>query len=81
MREGYEVYAVVGAVGGTSVVAHEAALGRIVQAGAKPVSWVQLICELQRDWVRTETVKSFTDILFDPSVPFVPAESHSASMA
>src|SRR6267143_1629165 len=51
MRDGYEVYPVVDAVGGTSAEAHRAALERMMQAGAKPVSWVQLLCELQRDWV------------------------------
>jgi nicotinamidase-related amidase len=64
MREGFDVYPVVDAVGGTSVEAHRAGLERIVQAGAKPVSWVQLICELQRDWVREETVRGFAEILF-----------------
>ena len=39
MREGYEVYPVVDAIGGTSVEAHRAGLDRVVQAGAKPVSW------------------------------------------
>jgi nicotinamidase-related amidase len=78
MREGYEVYPVVDAVGGTSTLAHETALDRVVQAGAKPVGWVQLICELQRDWARTETVKPFMDILFDPNAPFVAAERRGA---
>ena len=64
MREGYEVYPVVDAVGGTSLEAHRAALERIMQAGAKPVSWVQLLCELQRDWVRKETAAKFAEILF-----------------
>src|SRR5208282_6507983 len=64
LREGYEVYPVVDAVGGTSVEAHRAGLERIVQAGGKPVTWVQLICELQRDWQRKETVPAFVDILF-----------------
>ena len=62
--QGYEVYPVVDAVGGTSLEAHRAALERITQAGAKPVSWVQLICELQRDWQRKETAKEFANILF-----------------
>src|SRR5258706_1754732 len=62
--EGYEVYPVVDAVGGTSVEAHRAALERIVQAGAHPTSVVQLLCELQRDWARTETVQTATEILF-----------------
>jgi len=64
LQEGYEVYPVVDAVGGTSVEAHRAALERVVQAGARPISWVQLICELQRDWRRTETAAAFAEILF-----------------
>jgi nicotinamidase-related amidase len=64
LREGYEVYPVVDAVGGTSVEAHRAALERIIQAGAKPTSWVQVLCELQRDWSRKETASQFADILF-----------------
>ncbi len=64
LREGNEVYPVVDAVGGTSVEAHRAALERIVQAGAQPPSVVQLLCELQRDWARTETVQPVTEILF-----------------
>jgi nicotinamidase-related amidase len=64
IKEGFEVYPVVDAVAGTSVEAHEAGLRRIIQAGAKPTSWVQLICELQRDWNRQKTVPGFADILF-----------------
>jgi nicotinamidase-related amidase len=70
MHEGYEVYPVVDAVAGTSVEAHRAGLTRIIQAGGKPVSWVQLICELQRDWMRKETVQPFKQILFDPIEPW-----------
>jgi nicotinamidase-related amidase len=64
INEGFEVYPVVDCIGGTSLEAHEAGLTRVVQAGGKPVSWVQLICELQRDWNREETVPDFADILF-----------------
>jgi nicotinamidase-related amidase len=39
MREGFEVYPVVDAVGGTSVEAHRAGLERIVQAGGQPITW------------------------------------------
>ena len=63
LREGYEVYPVVDAVGGTSPEAHRAGLERIVQAGAQPISWVSLACELQRDWARTETVPDVVDIV------------------
>lgn len=64
LREGYEVYPVVDAVGGTSVEAHRAALERVVQAGAQPTSWVQVLCELQRDWARKETPGQFAELVF-----------------
>jgi nicotinamidase-related amidase len=64
LKEGFEVYPVVDAVAGTSLEAHKAGLDRIIQAGAKPTSWVQLICELQRDWNRKQTVPGFAEILF-----------------
>jgi nicotinamidase-related amidase len=63
LREGFEVYPVVDAVGGTSVASHRAGLERIVQAGAQPISWVSLACELQRDWARTDTVPDIVDIV------------------
>jgi nicotinamidase-related amidase len=62
LSEGYEVYPVVDAVGGTSLEAHLSGLRRIEQAGARPTSWVQLACELQRDWARKETVPAFMDV-------------------
>jgi nicotinamidase-related amidase len=64
MKAGFEVYPVVDAVGGTSEEAHRAGLQRLLQAGAQPTSWVQLICELQRDWNREATVPGFADIVF-----------------
>jgi nicotinamidase-related amidase len=62
LTEGYEVYAVVDAVGGTSVAAHEAALRRIEQAGGRLISRTQLYCELQRDWSRAETLPGFMNV-------------------
>lgn len=62
LQEGYEVYAVADAVGGTSVVAHQMALRRIEQAGARLISKTQLYCELQRDWARERTVPGFMDV-------------------
>jgi len=64
IHSGYEVYPVVDAVGGTSLEAHEAGLQRLIQAGGKPTTWVQLICELQRDWNRKAKVPDFVEILF-----------------
>ena len=54
LREGYDVFVVVDAIGGVSRVAHEAAMQRMVQAGAHPISVLGLACELQRDWGRPE---------------------------
>ena len=56
LKDGYDVYPVVDAIGGTSIIAHEMALRRVEQAGAKLISTAQLACELQRDWGRHETV-------------------------
>jgi nicotinamidase-related amidase len=63
LKEGFEVYPIVDAVGGTSVASHETGLRRMEQAGAKLTSVVQLICELQRDWNRHETVPYFVKAL------------------
>lgn len=64
IKDGFEVYPVIDCVGGTSPEAHELGVQRLVQAGGKPVSWVQVICELQRDWNREKTTPGFADILF-----------------
>ena len=63
LREGFEVYPVVDAIGGTSVEAHRAGLERVTQAGGHPISWVALACELQRDWARLETVQQVIEIV------------------
>jgi nicotinamidase-related amidase len=61
--EGYGVYPVVDAIGGTSVEAHRTGIERVVQAGAQPVTWVALAVELQRDWARAETVADIIEIV------------------
>jgi nicotinamidase-related amidase len=63
LKEGYDVYPVVDAIGGTSGEAHRAGLERVVQAGAQPVTWVALAVELQRDWAREETVADVIEIV------------------
>ena len=63
LREGYDVYPVVDAIGGTSEEAHRAGLERVVQAGGRPIGWVALACELQRDWAREETVPDVVEIV------------------
>ena len=65
IRDGYEVYPVVDAIGGTSSEAHRAGIERTVQAGGKPIGWVSLACELQRDWGRVETVPQIVEIVIN----------------
>jgi nicotinamidase-related amidase len=63
LQAGYQIFPVIDAVAGTSLVAHDAGLERMYLAGARPTSVAQLVCELQRDWARVETVESFKEIL------------------
>ena len=53
--EGYEVYIVTDASGGGTKEPHDMAVQRMVQAGAVPMTWIQYMLELQRDWARQET--------------------------
>jgi nicotinamidase-related amidase len=65
LKEGFEVYPVVDAVAGTTPVAHQWALERMLQAGARPVSWISVMCELQRDWNRAETAQGMIKIALE----------------
>lgn len=69
LNEGYEVYPVTDAIGGTSLEAHRAALERMVQAGARPTTWNSVHCELQRDWNRTKTVPGFVQTFVEHGRP------------
>jgi nicotinamidase-related amidase len=63
LKEGYEVYPVVDAVGGTTLIGHKTALRRMEQAGAQLIGITQLAGELQRDWNRTDTVPVMVEVL------------------
>lgn len=63
IRDGYEVYAVLDASGGTSVTAHDTAIQRMIQAGVVPVTWQQVLLEWQRDWARKETYYPTLDVV------------------
>ncbi|KRN25070.1 hydrolase [Lacticaseibacillus camelliae] len=65
LREGYHVFPVVDAIGGTSTLAHETALRRVEQAGAELISNAQLACEWQRDWNRAEYAHDFVKLMFE----------------
>jgi nicotinamidase-related amidase len=53
--QGFEVYVVADACGDISPEAHERAMERVVQLGARPMTSLQYLLELQRDWARSET--------------------------
>jgi len=50
IKAGYEVHAVIDSSGTWSKLVQEAAVARMVQAGAKPMTWVAVGAELQGDW-------------------------------
>jgi len=62
LEQGYEVYFVTDASGGVSDDAHNMAVQRMVKAGAIPITWLQYMLELQRDWARESSYKAVTDI-------------------
>lgn len=63
LAQGYEGHVVTDASGGVSPQAHEHAVQRMTQAGAVPVTWVQVLLELQRDLARTETYGPTTEVV------------------
>ena len=60
--QGFEVYVIADACGDVSTEAHDRAMDRMVQAGVSPMTSVQYMLELQRDWARTETYEMTTGI-------------------
>lgn len=62
LAEGYEVYFIADACGGVSREAHEMAVSRMIQAGAIPMTSLQYMLELQRDWARQATYNAVNDI-------------------
>jgi nicotinamidase-related amidase len=62
LDQGFEVYVIADACGDVSTEAHERAMERMIQAGVRPVTSLQYMLELQRDWARTETYEMTTGI-------------------
>ena len=60
--QGFEVYVIADACGDVSAEAHNRAMDRMVQAGAQPMTSLQYLLELQRDWARTGTYEMTTGI-------------------
>ena len=62
LDQGFEVYVIADACGDVSAEAHNRAMERMVQAGAQPMTSLQYLLELQRDWARGETYELTTGI-------------------
>ncbi|MBX9267750.1 hydrolase [Chromobacterium violaceum] len=62
LDQGFEVYVIADACGDISAEAHERAMQRMVQAGARPITSLQYLLELQRDWARADTYELTTGI-------------------
>jgi len=63
INQGYRVYVAIDACGGTSPEAHQHAIERLIQGGAVPMTWLQVLLELQRDWARTSTYKEVMEVV------------------
>ncbi|SOD30340.1 Nicotinamidase-related amidase [Variovorax sp. YR752] len=62
LDQGFEVYVIADACGDVSAEAHNRAMERMVQAGAQPITSLQYLLELQRDWARGDTYELTTGI-------------------
>lgn len=62
LDEGYDVYVITDASGDVSPEAHDMAVQRMIQAGAKPITSLQYLLELQRDWARSETYEEVNQL-------------------
>ena len=63
IHDGYEVYVVEDCCGDVSQLAHDNAMKRVIQAGAKPVTSLQVMLEFQRDWAEKDTYDAVMDIV------------------
>jgi len=63
VNDGYTVYVITDACGDVSKEAHDQAITRMVQAGIHPITSIQYLLELQRDWARKETYKATNDLI------------------
>lgn len=67
VEQGFEVYVIADASGDVSDEAHNRAMERMIQAGVRPLTALQYLLELQRDWARGETYDATTGIAIDHS--------------
>jgi nicotinamidase-related amidase len=63
IHDGYDVYVVEDCCGDVSQLAHDNAMKRVIQAGAKPVTALSVMLEWQRDWAAKGTYDAVMDIV------------------
>ena len=63
IHDGYEIYVVEDCCGDVSQLAHDNAMKRVIQAGAKPVTALSVMLEWQRDWAERDTYDAIMDIV------------------
>jgi len=63
IHDGYEIYVVEDCCGDVSQLAHDNAMKRVIQAGAKPVTSLSVMLEWQRDWAHKDTYDAVMDIV------------------
>ena len=63
IHDNYEVYVVEDCCGDVSQLAHDNAMKRVIQAGAKPVTALTVMLEWQRDWALRDTYDAVMDIV------------------
>jgi nicotinamidase-related amidase len=44
-------------------MAHDYSMQRMIQAGIRPLTWLQLLLEWQRDWARRDTYDAVIEIV------------------
>jgi len=62
LEDGYQVYVIVDASGGISQEAHDMAIQRMINAGVIPITSLQYLLEIHRDWARSDTYQQVVDI-------------------
>lgn len=77
---GLGVYAVEDASGGTSPIAHNAAIRRIEQAGAVSLTALQVLLEFQRDWARREHYDEVMDVVKEHCGAYGQGVEYAATM-
>jgi nicotinamidase-related amidase len=63
LHDGYQVFVAEDCCGDVSRLAHDNAMRRVEQAGAKPVTALSVLLEWQRDWAHKDTYDAVMDLV------------------